>query len=112
MALMVYGCFHLNKSSLHKLGSNSIRIYVADREGMLHEQAEIIPKLKSPNSQNMTADNSSLTSILPIEGKIFSNTLKLTKLNRKNIFLDQENWYLCNFLASCCCTLKCGHDYV
>lgn len=76
-----------------------MRDRVADREGMLQVQAEIISKLRSPSSQNMTADNNSLTSAPSIEGKIFSNPLKLTELNRRNKFLFHQNDYLCKFLS-------------
>lgn len=62
------------KSPPHKLGSNSVKVYFADREGMLQVQAGIISQLKSPYSQNMTTDNNFLTSIPSIEGKIFSNS--------------------------------------
>lgn len=64
------------KSPPHKLGSNSMSVYVVDREEMLQVQAELISKPKSPSSQNMTTDNNSLTSIPSIEDKIFSNSLK------------------------------------
>lgn len=70
--------------SPHRLGSNIMRVYVSDREGVLQVQADIVSKLRSPNSQNITPDKNSLTSTPSIEGKIFSSPLKLPELNRKN----------------------------